>query len=495
MRLGAPTTAAAPRTPPADSPPGGPSPRGVLPIGLALVLGACVHYQAQPVDPVARAQAFSSRRLDDPALRAFVETNAVAPPASWPPASWGLDALTRAAFYFQPDLDVARARWATARAGQRTAGERPNPSLTVAPGYDTTTKTPSPWIPLVALEVPIETAGKRGHRLAEAVALSEAARLDLASTAWEVRRRVRTSLLTLWAAQEEKSILTGQQSLHEDNVRLLRLQWEAGAISAFELAQAGAAAAAARLALREAERREAEERVGLSEAVGVPPEALDGVTLSFEGLGQALPDVSLAEARSRALVSRTDILSALAAYAAAEAALQLEVAKQYPDIHLGPAYQYDQGDDKWTLGIGFVLPVFSRNRGPIAEAEARRVEAAAVFEALQARVLAEIERAVAGYGTALKQQADAEALLAELQREEKTARAVFELGEISRADLVALQLQLGTSRLARLDAVTKARQALGQLEDALQRPLPVTGGSWQQAPRSAPTTGSGQERP
>jgi outer membrane protein TolC len=460
-----------------------------------LLLGACVHYQAQPVDPVARAKALSSRRLDDPALRAFVETNAVAPPASWPPASWGLDALTLAAFYFQPDLDVARARWAVAQAGQRTAGERPNPSLNLAPGYDTTTKTPSPWIPLVGLDVPIETAGKRGHRLAEAAGLSEAARLDLASTAWLVRSRVRTSLVALWAAGEERSLLTELQSLHADNVRLLRLQWEAGAISAFELAQARVAADAARLALRDVERREAEERVGLSEAVGVPPEALDGVTLSFEGLGEPLPDVSLAEARSRALVSRTDILSALAAYSAAEAALQLEVAKQYPDIRLGPSYQYDQGDNKWTLGIGFVLPVFSRNRGPIAEAEARRTEAAAVFEALQARVLADVERALAGYRTALKQQADAEALLAELQREEKTERQVFDLGEISRADLVAFQLQLGTSRLARLDAVAKARQALGQLEDVLQRPLPVTGGSWQQAPRSTQATRGGQERP
>ena len=81
--------------------------RGTTTAALLLLLGGCVHYHAQPVDPVARAQAFSSRRLDDPALRAFVETSAVVPPAAWPPASWDLDTLTLAAFYFQPDLDVA----------------------------------------------------------------------------------------------------------------------------------------------------------------------------------------------------------------------------------------------------------------------------------------------------------------------------------------------------------------------------------------------------
>ena len=66
-------------------------------------------------------------------------------------------------------------------AAKVTAGERPNPSLNVTPGYDTTTSMPSPWIPLGFLDVPIETAGKRGYRTAQAARLSEAARLKLAS--------------------------------------------------------------------------------------------------------------------------------------------------------------------------------------------------------------------------------------------------------------------------------------------------------------------------
>jgi outer membrane protein TolC len=35
------------------------------------------------------------------------------------------------------------------------------------------------------------------------------------------------------------------------------------------------------------------------------------------------------------------VLAALADYAASEAALRLEIAKQYPDIHLNPGYQLD----------------------------------------------------------------------------------------------------------------------------------------------------------
>ncbi|MCG6921430.1 MAG: TolC family protein [Acidobacteria bacterium] len=452
--------------------------------GLVL-LGGCVHYQARPIDPAQTAQSFSARRLDDPGLEAFVEANAEPRPEAWPPPVWDLGALTLAALHFHPDLDVARARWSVAQAGRATAGERPNPSVTAGPGYDTTTKTPTPWIPFIGFDIPIETAGKRGHRLAMAAHLSEAARLEVASTAWQVRSRVRSGLVDLWAAEEETRLREEQQVLHQDNVRLLRLQWEAGAISAFELVQARLAADASRLALRDAERRRAEARVRLAEAVGVPAEALDAVSLSFEGLETGPPEASLAEARSQALLHRTDILSELSAYAATQEALQLEIAKQYPDIHLGPAYEYDQGDNKWTLGIGLTLPVFSRNRGPIAEAAARREEAAARFGALQARVLSEIGQALAGYRGALRLQSDAEELVANLRREETTARSIFDLGEIARSDLVALQLQLGAMSLARLDAVTRARQALGVLEDALQSPLPTSSEAWQRPPRSA----------
>jgi len=37
-------------------------------------------------------------------------------------------------------------------------------------------------------------------------------------------------------------------------------------------------------------------------------------------------------------------------------ALELEIDKQYPDIHLGPGFTYDQGQDKWGLGVTFQFP-------------------------------------------------------------------------------------------------------------------------------------------
>ena len=104
--------------------------------------------------------------------------------------------LTFAAFYFHPSLEVARAQWNVAKAGIRTAGGRPNPTLSVTPEYAFNAEPGmSPWLATLNLSVPIETAGKRGYRIAGAQQMAEAARLNLASMAWQVRSNVRGSLL------------------------------------------------------------------------------------------------------------------------------------------------------------------------------------------------------------------------------------------------------------------------------------------------------------
>ena len=460
----------------------------------ALALSGCVHYQPRPLDAAKRADEFESRRLDGDGLRAFIEKNLGRELTNWSGQRWNLELFTLAAFYYQPSLDVARAQWAVATAGKTTAAERPNPTLSVSPAYNTTTTVPSPWILTPSLDIPIETAGKRGYRIVQATQLSEVARLKIASVAWQVRSSVRRSLVNLDAARATETLLQEQQKIQTENLRLLEHQFQAGAISAFELTQARVAADSTRLAWRDAERQSAEARVQLAQAIGVPAYALDGVEFSFDSLHAMPAEVLTAEARRQALLNRADILGALAEYAASQSALQLEIARQYPDIHLSPGYEYDQGDNKWSLGLSMTLPVLNHNQGAIAEAQARRTEAAAKFNALQAAVLAEIDLAVTGYRAALQKQTDADTMLDNLHRQEKASRAMLEAGEISKTELAALQLQFSATALARQDATTKVCQAAGQLEDALQSPLGLPDSVWQKSART-PGNNENKSRP
>jgi outer membrane protein TolC len=198
---------------------------------------------------------------------------------------------------------------------------------------------------------------------------------------------------------------------------------------------------------------------------------MDDVELSFAELGRVEADVPEPEARRRAMLHRSDILASLAEYEASQNALQLEVRRQYPDISLGPGYQLDQTDSKWMLMVGMSLPLLNRNQGPIAEASARREEAGARFLALQSRVLNEVESTMAAVRAAVTQVQAADTLMAALGRQESTARAAYEVGEISRLDLLGLQAEAVATGLARLDALARAQEAVGALEDAMQTPM------------------------
>src|SRR5204863_6807828 len=195
--------------------------------------------------------------------------------------------------------------------------------------------------------------------------------------------------------------------------------------------------------------RMADARVGVAEALGVPVSALTGVDLVFDPaapVGSA-GDLMTAQVRGRALQSRADVLSALAVYAAAQSGLQLQIARQYPDIHLGTGYQWDQGENKWSLGLSAEIPVRNRNQGPIAEAEARRAEAAARFTALQAKAIAEIDRATASRDAVVNQLKEAEQLVEAHRRQLSTLEASLKEGAADRVEVETAALELRSSEL------------------------------------------------
>jgi outer membrane protein TolC len=406
--------------------------------GIALLAG-CAHFQPQPLSPEKTAAQLESRRLDDVGLKKFLDQNLDRELNTWPETNWDLPELTLVAFYYHPSLEVARAQWIVA----------------------------------VTLDWPIETAGKRGKRIAEAKALSESARWNFVSAAWQIRSGVRASLLDLKIAERRTVLLQQEFAAQTGIVRLLEQRFDAGAISRPELTAAQIALNKTQQDLSDAQSKQAEARSRLAEALGLVEAALNGENLNFDfSLPDALPLTS-AEARRVALRSRADILAALADYAAAEADLRLEIAKQYPDLHLGPGYAWNSGnagDNQWSLGLTLELPILDQNQGPIAEAEARRKLAAAKFMELQSQVIGEIDRAVAGFRVAREQLQTGNELLAAEQRQQQSAEAQLQAGAGDQLDSLNAQLELSNAQLAQLDNQTKLQAAFGALEDALQRP-------------------------
>lgn len=444
---------------------------------LAILLAGCASYRAAPLSPAENAAAIDARSLDDARLRKFITIEFG---DATPSRSWDLARLTLAALYFHPDLDVARARLASAQAAVLTADQRPNPTLNVAAVLGTSatagaiTAGALPLLVGPTIDFVIETADKREDRTAKAGHLVDAARAALGMAGWQVRGRVRVALIALWAAQRRLALMQGRLTLQQELVGLLESRFAAGAANSLDVARERIRRAQFALAGRDEESALADARARLATAVGIPLTALDGVALSlgtFDRPAPLPPGISVDALRRRALTRRPDVAAALAEYEAAQSGLQLAIAGQYPNVTVGPGYQYDFGVNKYLLGPSLVLPIFNQNQGPIAEAIAARQEAAARFTALQAAIIGAIDRAVADYRAANAALVTAEALVTDARRRKGQAQSSFAAGGIDRPTLIAAEIEQEAAELSRLDAAVKQRQALGSLEDALQHPL------------------------
>ncbi len=449
----------------------------LLLIALVLMAG-CATYQPKPISPSQVASEFEARTLDNPRLKQFIEMNLGHEISPWPPKSWDIHMLTLAAFYYHPDLDVARAKWGVAQAGVITAGGRPNPSFGFLPRYSTNPPSGvSPWYLAFNLDIPIETAGKRGYRLEQAKHLSEAARLDIARATWQVRGRLYKSLLDLYTANKTGTILSRKLAVQEELNKALEQRFTHGAASRPDVTEARLSLEQVRLSAHEAQRQAADARVQLADALGLQVGALNGADISVDFLERITPASKLPapELRRQALLTRPDIVAALSRYDASQSALQLEIAKQYPDVHLSPGFIWDQGQNWWSLGVSAILPIFNQNQGPIAEAEARRRLEAAAFTALQAKVIGEIDLALASYCAVLQKLEMVESLLPIQQKKLQSTQAMFNAGETDRLALLSAQLELETSTLSRLTTFVDVQQSKRSIEDAIQRPIGPTG--------------------
>lgn len=440
---------------------------------LALALAGCAthKYRVAPISPPGAATKFEGRTLDDPAFRDFIQRNVGHDLEGWPPKTWDPPMLTLAALYYHSDMAVARAGVKVAEAGVITAGARPNPSISVVPGVSSSPE--SLWIFSITPSFPIETAGKRGYRIRAAERSTDVAWLQLAETAWGVRARLRTAFLDFLLARDDLDQLRSEEQVRTEVVSLLERRFELGDIPRPDLDTAQIDLSNIRIALRTGEGQVAQAHAALASAIGIPVSALDGPELVWPTFDQPPSKSSLSPdvIQRTAVLNRLDIQRSLLEYAVAEASLRLEIAKQYPDLQIGPGYDFDEGHNKFSLGLSLTLPIFNRNQGPIAEAEARRKQVEERFLALQAQAIGESQRALDGYTAALAELNEATTALKMQQEKERLVRKSFELGEEDKLTLTGIVLQSAIAARARVTALGHVQDALGALENAVQKPL------------------------
>ena len=441
-----------------------------LPAALiaSALLAGCASYTPRLLNPEKTAAALSRRSLSDPRLLRFL----AAEQGHTGPLRWNLDTLTLVATYERPDMPLGTAKLREAQAGETTAAALPNPTLSIAPTYDTTT-TARPWTVGPVVTFLIQSYGARPARIAQARAQAEEARQTIAVTAWQLRGEVRAALLDVWSAQRAAALAAQRASFAERYREAVEQRYRAGLVSAATLTTATVAQNEAELQLAADRRRSRLARAGLAAALGLPTAALDGAELDLSGISRPRRPGKLAPLIHAALTTRPDVLAALSRYAVAEAALRLAVARQYPSIDIGPGYHYDQGDNKFILSISLPLPILNQNQGQIAQARAARQVAAEQFLAAQTKALAEIDRARTDWHASESELQSARRLRKAAADALDRQRSAFAAGQIGRLRLLGAELAYVQVRQGALSASAHERTALGQLEATLYHPFMV----------------------
>jgi outer membrane protein TolC len=441
--------------------------------GLAsALLAACASKPVQaPPDPVETARQFAARRLDGLLPDAPSA-------AQWDRAQW-----LRAALQLNPQLQEVRAEAAATAAGERTAAQRPNPELNLFGEYIAAAGESAAWLYGLSLDFLLQRPGDRSRARRAAALRTQAAQADVAEAIWQLRSRLRQSLLDSVSAHDELLLL---QQLLDDRQALLasaRLRAQAGESGNGEVLTAGLELQAAQQRLQQAQARALDARARMAEAVGVPLAALQDLQPRWDGWHQAaaLETADAAQWRRDALVARPELVRALREYDLAENSLQQELGRRWPQLHLSPGYawdrgsvhenQFDQALGESQLGLNLELPVFNRNEGPIGEARARRELAGKHLLAVQAGLYAQIDRAEQAWPAALAgwRSSLAAAQLAQQQRD--AVQGALASGASDRPALLQADAAALDAQLLELQAACEAQQAFAALEDAYRRPL------------------------
>lgn len=430
--------------------------RRLCPIALPLLLSltACVHYTPQPIAPAATIDTIDRRTVAS-ATGLANETD-----------------LLAAAIRYAPSLRDTAATWRNAVAAAKASRVRPLGTLTLSAEYSHQDNPHKPWLGGAALDLPLDIGERRSTRIDAADLAIVQARYDYAEALWQTRAAIRRGLIEWRAANAEIVLDDEAVTIKRERADRLDRRVKTGEDPQSVALTAHADRSAAERRAAGARGRRSQAIAALARATGVPAATI--ATLSVAAETDPLPPsaATIAAWRRDAALGRSDLLRAMVDYDLAEGAVRAEVAKQYPEIHIGPGYIYERGLTKLPFNLGLVLPPSDFNRAAIREAEARRAAAGTKVEGIQAGIVAVVDGAASALATAADTVRRSERQdLPTASRMLDQARRSLNAGEGDRVDELAARAALIDAEIATADTRRQLRLARADLDDAARPPL------------------------
>ena len=444
----------------------------ILVASTLLILTACnfIQYKPKIIDTTLTAEKIASK---DPSNPEFIQylVNSGYKKEQLPLKQWNIDELTYCALFFNPSLDVDRARWRASEAAISSASARPVSSINVnAANSSRANEAKSPYAFSLSIDIPLETGNKREIRIENAQHLSLAAKLQIAQNAWQLRNQVALSLNAYQFNLKQNSLLNAEKKERSEIVAIHQKRLIVGVASNVDLSTANLLLQASSAALQANKLNHLVLISNLASNLGVSLAKVEHMNIAPESdsvLTMKLDKVL----QSVAVLNRLDLRIALESYASAEAKLKLEIAKQYPNISISPGYAYEFGDGVWSLGLSGLLSVLNKNKVGINEAFALREVEAAQFEALQTKIMSDASVAYAQLMQAQQVLENQKLMLNQQQLNTQQINKRLVVGEADKLELAFAKLELNAAEKNLALAHYQLKVAESELENTLQKPL------------------------
>ncbi|MBA3707629.1 MAG: TolC family protein [Planctomycetes bacterium] len=430
---------------------------------LAAGFPGCASYRAKPLDPFVELAADSQRDHD------LVHVQVPSPQGPHTVVlDDGLDEVetVAVALTLNPGLQEQRLAIGEADAALITAGLWPNPTVGVGVRdgragilYDADI--------LFALLRPGERSAKR----AAAQAHQQATTAGIVAAEWDMVADIRRARVAVLTAALIASTAVEETDLRARAFSLVQRQHDLGEARDLDIATASWELGEAKHEQRQAESELDLARRNLDRLMGLPAD----YDLRLTGFGEPLPMSyselpSVADLDAAVSEHRWDLKQLRAEYDQSEHELRLVVAKQYPQVSLGPSLSRDKDATSFGLGASIELPIFDRNQGGIRAADTKREQARAAYRVALHDL---ISRAHAMRAQVARGAIDVEAYRTDILPNAERANAMLDRAlashDVSVLDYLAQRRRWVQTRLGYLHAAAAYQRACIDLDAVLGR--------------------------
>jgi cobalt-zinc-cadmium efflux system outer membrane protein len=366
---------------------------------------------------------------------------------------------------------------AASRAGEITAGLRPNPTFQ----NDTSSAT-------VGIYQEVEVAGRRSARLQSARLATSISRTDFVNARRTLVFNLRQMFIGALLAKSNLAFALENRSNYQKVIDLNRLMLQQGEISRadflkieLQMLQFQTDVDQAMLDLRTS-------KVSLRSMAGPL-----NLPQDFDIQGDLRPvplERSIDDLEQLALANRPDLKSAETGRDKASADLRLARANRWPDPTFGVSYLHtgnEIGGPNWfepfypkgtvsnAMGLGIAsvsLPIFNRNQGEVARARSEQLTADFLAQAARNQVLQDVETAYAAFESSRERvRFYQQTYLSRAKESVDTEQFSFQHGAASILDLLDAERTYRATQLAYRQQLAAYLMNLAQLEAAVGTPL------------------------